>query len=147
MRFTTTIYSGNGTTTGIEIPPEVVDQLGSKRAKVVITLNGFTYRSSVASMGGRFLVSLSAERREAAGVAAGDEVQVDIEPDADKRELELGPAVEAALAANPAAKAAFDTLSFSAQQRHVLPIQSAKTEATRDRNIQKMLAALAPDAG
>lgn len=147
MEFTTQVYSGGGNTTGIEVPPEIVDQLGSKRAKVIITVNGFTYRSSVAPMGGRYLVALSAERRVAAGVRAGDRVLVAIERDTEKRELELGPHVEAALAAIPAARAAFGKLSYSTQQRYVLPIQSAKTDATRHRNTQKMLAALDPGAG
>lgn len=94
MRFTTTVYVSpdNVNLTGIEVPAEVVEKLGSKRPQVVISVNGFTYRSSVASMGGRYLVGLSTERREAAGVVGGDEVEVDIEVDTAPRVFELGEA-------------------------------------------------------
>lgn len=143
MRFTTIVQFGpTPNITGIEVPAGIVDQLGSKKPPVVVTVNGFSYRSTVASMGGRFMVGLSKERREAAGVAGGDEVEVDIELDTAKREFDLGAEGHAALEADAVAKAAWEKLSYSAQQRLGLPVSNAKTDATRDRNIQKLLAAL-----
>jgi Bacteriocin-protection, YdeI or OmpD-Associated/Domain of unknown function (DUF1905) len=142
MRFTTTVTQGNGNTTGIEIPAGVVEQLGSKNPKVTVAINGFSYRSSVASMGGTFMVGISAERRLAAGVKGGDIVEVDIELDTAKREVEIAPDVAAALSANPAAKAAFEKLSYSHQSRHVYAIDAAKKAETRERNIAKLIATL-----
>lgn len=141
MRFRATILSGGKTATGIPVPDEVVEAFG-KRAKVRVTLNGHTYRSSIASMGGRYLISLSAENRQKAGVAAGDEVDVDVELDTDKREVELAPDFAAALKAEPAAKAFFEGLSYSNKRWHTLSIDGAKTDDTRQRRIAKSVAML-----
>lgn len=142
MKFRATILSGGKTATGIPVPEEVVEALG-KRAKVKVTINGgHTYRSSIASMGGRYLISLSSENREKAGVGAGDEVDVDVELDTDKREVELAPDFAAALAAEPAAKAFFEGLSYSNQRWHTLAIDGAKTDETRQRRIAKSVATL-----
>ena len=142
MRFRATILSGGKTATGIPVPEHVVEALG-KRAKVTVTVNGgHTYRSSIASMGGRFLISLSAENREMAGVAAGDEIDVDVELDTEKREVELHPEFAAALDAEPEAKAFWQTLSYSNQRWHTLSIEGAKTDETRQRRIAKSVAML-----
>ena len=90
VRFQTTVELGGKTATGMQIPDDVVATLGpGRRPAVRITVGGHTYRTTVASMGGRFLVPLSAENRTAAGVAAGDEVDVDIELDDAPREIEV----------------------------------------------------------
>lgn len=141
MQFRATILSGGKTATGIGVPDDVVEAFG-KRAKVRVTVNGHTYRSSIASMGGRSLISLSAENREKAGVAAGDEVDVDVELDTDERKVELAPDFAEALAAEPAAKAFFETLSYSNQRWHTLSIDGAKTQETRERRINKSVAML-----
>ena len=104
MRIRTTIVQGSGNTTGIEVPPEVVEALGAgKRPPVTVTLNGYTYRSSIASMGGKFMISLSADNRARAGVSGGDELDVDIELDTAPREVQVPPDFSAALGAVPAA--------------------------------------------
>ena len=136
--FTTTIELGGKTATGFEVPAESVEALGTgKRPPVVVTIQGFSYRSSVAVMGGRFLVPLSAERREAAGVSAGDEVEVTLELDTEPRVVEVPADFAAALDAVPAARAAFDAMSFSHQRRHVEAIEQAKAPETRQRRIDK----------
>ena len=138
MRFRAVVELGGKTATGFEVPPEVVEALGSgKRPAVRVTVGGHTYRSTVATMGGRFLLPLSAENRTAAGVASGDEVDVDVELDTEPRVVEVPPDLAAALDADPAAKAAFDALSYSHRRRHVLAIDEAKTDATRQRRIAK----------
>ena len=142
MRFATTIHQ-TGNNTGIVVPDDVVEALGGgKRAKVVVTLHGHTYRSSLASMGGQVLISLSAENRAKAGVAGGDQVEVDVALDDAPRTVELPPELAEAFAADPAAKAAFDALSYSNQRRLAEPIAAAKAADTRARRVAKVLGEL-----
>jgi bacteriocin resistance YdeI/OmpD-like protein/uncharacterized protein DUF1905 len=138
MRFRVTLESNGKTAVGMVVPDEVVASLGKgKRPPVRVTINGYTYRSTVASMGGRFLVGVSATNRAGAGVAAGDEVDVDIELDTEPREVTVPPDLVAALDADAAAKGFFDGLSYSQKQWFVLNIEDAKTEQTRQRRITK----------
>jgi hypothetical protein len=130
------------------VPPEVVESLGAGRKPAVrVTVGGHTYRSTVATMGGRFLLPLSAENRTAAGVAAGDPVEVDVELDHAPRVVEVPADLAAALDAEPAARRRFDALSYSAQRRHVLGVEGAKAEATRQRRVTAAVATLAEEAG
>ena len=112
MRFTATVELGGKTATGIVVPDEVIVALGtSKRPPVTISINGYTYRTTAVRMGGRYLVPLAAENRAGAGVAAGDEVDVDIDNDAAPREVGLPDDLAAAM--DDAARATYDTLSFT----------------------------------
>jgi hypothetical protein len=143
MRFRTTIIQSDKTATGIRVPDDVVAALGSgKRPAVTITINGFTYRSTIAVMGGAFMVGVSAENRAGAGVAGGDEVDVDIELDTAPREVTVPPDFTSALDAEPAARATFERLSYSNKSWHVLQVTGAKTEETRQRRIAKSIDAL-----
>jgi Bacteriocin-protection, YdeI or OmpD-Associated/Domain of unknown function (DUF1905) len=139
MTFRATILLSGKTATGVEVPAEVVSELGpSKKPAVTVTLNGVhRYRSSVASMGGKFMLPISAEHRIAAGLAAGDEVDVTLEPDTAPREVVVPADLSAALDADPAARTFFDGLSYSNRLRHVLAIDGAKTQETRERRIAK----------
>lgn len=138
MRFRVTVESSGKTTTGVDVPVEVVEALGtSKRPPVRATINGFTYRSSVASMGGRFMLGISADVRAGSGVQAGDEVDIDLELDTEPREVSVPTDFTAALEDEPAAKALFDGLSYSNRLRIVLAIAGAKTPETRRRRIAK----------
>ncbi len=137
------IELGGKTATGIRVPAEVVEELGpGKRPPVRVTINGHTYRSTVAVMGGQFMVGVSAENRAAAGVAAGDEVDVDIELDTEPRQVEVPLDFAAVLDRDPGAKRHFDRLSYSNRRRHVLSIEEAKTPETRERRIVKAVATL-----
>ena len=143
MDFTTTVELGGKTATGMEVPPEVVTSLGAgKKPAVQVTVNGHTYRSTIATMGGRFLLPLSAENRTAAGIAAGDAVDVDVALDTAPRTVQVPADLAAALDADPAARARFDALSYSHQRRHVLAVEGAKAEATRARRVAGVLAEL-----
>ena len=143
VRFRTTILQSGPTATGIEVPPEVVEALGQgKRPPVTVTINGFTYRSTVAVMGGAYMVGVSAENRAGAGVKGGDEVDVDMELDTAPREVAVPPELAAALDAEPEARATFDKLSNSNKSWHVLQVTGAKTDETRDRRIAKSIEAL-----
>ena len=143
MRFRTTIAL-QGNNTGVVVPAEVVTALGAgKRPPVVVTLNGHTYRSSIASMGGRSLISLSKENRTKAGLVGGEELEVDVVVDDEPRVIEPPADLAAALAASPAAATAWAKLSYSHQRQHVLAIEEAKAPDTRQRRIDKAIATLA----
>lgn len=143
MQFRATIQLNGKTATGIRVPPEIVASLGpSKRPAVRVTINGYTYRSTVAPMGGEFMLPVSAEIRERAGVAAGDEVDVDIELDAAPREVTVPPDFADALDRDADARRFFDGLSYSNKRRHVLSIEEAKTAETRQRRIAKAVSLL-----
>jgi hypothetical protein len=138
MRFRTMIRQSGRTATGIQVPDEVVEALGAgRRPAVKVTVNGYTYRSTVAVMGGAFMISLSAEHRAAAGVAGGEEVEVDIDLDTAPREVSVPADFAATLDAEPAARRTFDGLSYSNKSWHVLQVEGAKTEETRQRRIAK----------
>jgi hypothetical protein len=144
MRFSATVLASGKTATGLEVPPEVVEELGGgKRAKVAVTLRGYTYRTSVAVMGGRYLIPVSAEVRAAAGVAAGDALEVEAVLDDAPRQVAVPADLAAALAEHAAAGAAFAALSYSAQRRHVLAVEGAKAAETRARRVAAVVASLA----
>ena len=134
MTFRATVELSGRSATGFVVPPEVVETLGAgRRPPVVVTVAGFSYRTTVAARGDRYLVPLSGERREAAGVAAGDEVDVTIELDTEPREVAAPPDLAAALAADPGAAAAFGWLGRSERYGVILPLLKARTPATRAR--------------
>ena len=138
MRFHTTLLQSGGTATGIHVPDEVVEALGSgKRPRVTVTINGYTYRNTIAVMGGEYMVGVSAEHRAGAGVAGGEEIDVDIELDTAPREVTVPDDFAAALDAEPAARATFDGLSYSNKSWHVLQVTGAKSDETRQRRIAK----------
>lgn len=144
MRFRSTIELGGKTATGFEVPAEVVEGLGAGgRPAVTVTVNGFTYRSTVATMGGRFLLPLSAENRQGAGVAAGDEVEVTVELDTAPREVTVPADLAEALDRVPEARTFFDGLSYSRRQRYVLLVEGAKKPETRQRRIEDSVTKLA----
>jgi Bacteriocin-protection, YdeI or OmpD-Associated/Domain of unknown function (DUF1905) len=138
MRFRTTILQAGKTATGIQVPDEVVEALGSgRRPAVKVTINGYTYRNTVAVMGGVYMVGVSAEHRSGAGVAGGDEVDVDVELDTAPREVAVPADFAAALDTEPNARRTFDGLSYSNKSWHVLQVTGAKTDETQQRRIAK----------
>ena len=143
MRFESTIRLTGKTACGIPVPEEIVSGLGSSRRPAVrVTINGYMYRSTVAHMGGEYLVGVSAENRQAAGVEAGQDVVVEIELDTEPRVLAVPADLAEALDRDPRARAFFDSLSYSNKQRLVLPIEAAKTSETRQRRVAKTVSAL-----
>jgi hypothetical protein len=140
VRYRTTVLLGGKTATGIEVPAEVVTGLGAgKRPPVSVTINGYTYRSTVAPMGGVFMLPVSAEVRAAAGVAAGDEVDVEVALDSEPREVSMPSDFSQALGRDVDAKRFFDGLSYSNKRRLVLAIEGAKSDETRQRRIAKTI--------
>ena len=143
MRYRATILQTGRNTAGIQVPPAVIEALGAgKRPPVTVIVNGFAYRTTVAVMGGDYMVGLSGERRAAAGVNGGDMVDVDIELDVAPREIDVPADFAAALDAEPAARATFDRLSYSNKSWHTLQIEGARTADTRARRIARSVATL-----
>jgi hypothetical protein len=143
MRFHTTILQAGKTATGIRIPDEIVEGLGAgKRPPVRVTINGYTYRSTVAVMGGDYMVGVNADNRAGADVAGGDQVDVDIELDTAPREVAVPADFAAALDAEPDARRTFDNLSNSNKGWHTGQIEGAKTDETRQRRIARSIDAL-----
>jgi uncharacterized protein YdeI (YjbR/CyaY-like superfamily) len=109
---------------------------------VRVTINGYTYRSSIASMGGKFMLGVSNEVRAKAGVAAGQEVDVNIELDTEPREVVVPDDFKKALTKDKAATKTFEALSYSNKRRLVLAIEAAKAADTRQRRIEKTVGLL-----
>ena len=132
-----------GNNTGIEVPADVVAALGAgKRAPVVVNVNGYEYRSTVAPMGGKFLLPFSAQRRKESGIKGGDAIDVEITVDTAPRTVEVPDDLQAALDASPAAAAAWEKLSYSQRKAHVTSVRGAKAAETRARRITKVTATL-----
>lgn len=143
MRFDSGVELGGETATGLEVPAQVVEALGAgRRPAVTVTVNGHSYRSTIAVMGGRFLLPLSAENRTASGLAAGDAVEVEVELDNAPRVVEVPPNLALALAGEPRVKAAFERLAYSHQLRHVLVVTGAKQPETRQRRVTSAMETL-----
>ncbi len=143
MRFSGELQATGGNTTGFLLPDAFVEELGGGgRPKVVVTVNGYTFRSSIARMGGEYWLGVSAERRAEAGVKAGDLLDLEIELDTAPRRIEVPDDLAAALEADPAAKEFWATLSYSNQRWHAEQITGAKQAETRARRVAKSLAML-----
>jgi len=143
VRIRAELRATGGNTTGFRIDDAVVAALGGGgRPKVVVTVNGFEWRSSIARMGGEYWLGVSAERRAGAEIAAGDVLDVEVVLDTAIREVEVPADLAAALDAEPAARAVWDKLSYSHQNRHVLNITGAKTAETRARRVAKSVSML-----
>jgi len=142
MKFKTTILQF-GNNTGIDVPEEIVLGFGhGKKPPVVITIHDYTYRSTIAVMGGKYLVSLSAEHRKNAKVAGGDDVEINIELDTEPRTVELPDDFSQILDINKSAKINFEKLSQSKKKAIILSITDAKTEETRQKRIEKAIETL-----
>jgi len=142
-RFRAKVLLAGKTATGVEVPAKVVEGLRStKRPAVRVTINGYTYRSSIAPMGGTFMLGISDEVRNNAHVKAGDTVDVDVELDTEKRDVEVPPELAKALAKDANAKKYFESLSYSRKNALVAPIANGKTPETRERNLAKAMQAL-----
>ncbi|MFD7786166.1 YdeI/OmpD-associated family protein [Streptomyces nojiriensis] len=128
---------------GLEVPPEVVAALGgSARPPVTITVNGHSWRSRVAIMRGRHLLGFSNANRQTAGLAVGEEVEVELELDTEPRVVVEPPDFARALDDDLVARAAYDNLAHGRKHEHVRAIESAKQPETRRRRIEKAIGTL-----
>ena len=124
-------------------PCLAVEALGKgKRPPVVVTINGYTYRNTVAVYGDEYLIGVSAEHRAASGLKAGDQIEVDLELDTAPREIEVPPDFAAALEQDPEAKRFFEGLSYSNKRRFTELVTGTKSAETRQRRIEKFVGQL-----
>lgn len=136
MQFQTTIRQAGKTATGIPVPDEVVAGLGAgKRPAVQVTINGYTYRSTIATMDGEFMIPLAAEHRAASGVAGGQDVTVALELDTAPREVVVPEDLAAALEGDAEASRFFESLSYSQKRWYALRVEGAKKAETRERRV------------
>ena len=148
MQFRAVVEQNGKTATGITVPAEIVEALAAgKKPAVSVTINGYTYRSSIASMSGEYKIPVSADVREAAGIKAGDAVSVELTLDTAPREVAVPPDFAAALAVEPVARTTFDRISYSEKRWFVLGIEDAKTPETRQRRIDKAIERLREGRG
>jgi Bacteriocin-protection, YdeI or OmpD-Associated/Domain of unknown function (DUF1905) len=139
ITFHTTILQTGKNAAGIEIPAQVIEKLGGgKRPLVRVTIKGYTYHSAVATMSGKFMVGVSAENRQAAGVQGGEEVDVTLDLDLQPRTVEIPPDLKSALVAAGALEA-FEKSAPSMRKEYVRQVEEAKVQETRERRIAKIV--------
>jgi hypothetical protein len=132
-----------GNNTGIEVPADVVAALDAgKRPAVVVNVNGYEYRSTVAPMGGKYLLPFSADRRKESGIQGGDAIDVELTLDTAPRTVEVPDDLQSALNASPTAAAAWEKLSYTHKKEHVQSVLDAKKAETRARRIAAVVAKL-----
>jgi Bacteriocin-protection, YdeI or OmpD-Associated/Domain of unknown function (DUF1905) len=140
VTFETTL-TARGNNTGIEVPDEVIERLGhGRRPPVLVRVNGYEYRSTVAVMGGSYLIGVSAAVRAATGLKGGDPISVTLSVADTPREVDVPADFDAAMAEHELARPFFDQLSNSLQRYHVDNVNAAKTPETRQRRIEKAVA-------
>jgi hypothetical protein len=141
--FETILIRAGKTATGIEVPPEIVASLStSKKPAVKVSFNGYEYRSTIAVMGGKFMIPVSAERRAGAKIKGGDNLTVTLELDTEPRILEIPEDLAMAFEQNASAKEKFEVLSYSQKRVHTLSVEGAKTPETRAKRVAKAIEAL-----
>jgi hypothetical protein len=139
VTFHTTILKTGQNTTGIQVPEEVIEKLGGgKQPLVRVTVKKYTYRSAVAVMSGKYMIALSAENRQAAGIQGGEEADVTLELDLEPRTVQLPKDLEAALKKAGAINA-FENSAPSMRKEYVRQVEEAKAQETRERRIAKIV--------
>ena len=137
VTFNTTLLQAEGkNATGISVPADVIAALGKgKKPPVKVSLNGYSYRTTIAAYGDVFMLPVSQQHREAAGVKAGDDLEVVLELDLEPRTVDVPDDLAAALAQKPGAAATFGALSYTRRKEFVRQVEEAKTQETRTRRI------------
>lgn len=137
QRFETTLWrpDGEGTSTFIQVPLDVRATFGRARPPVLVTVNGYTYRSTIAVYGGRSYLPVNKEHREKAGVAPGDTITVELTPDPESQQVQVPDDLRGALDDDPAVRTLFDALSYSHRREYVIWVDGAKRPETRERRI------------
>jgi hypothetical protein len=143
MRFRGTLELHGKTATGIDVPDEIIEALGGgKRPPVMVTIGGHTFRTTIAPMGGQYLLGVNAENRAAAGATAGDVLDIEIVLDTAPREIAVPDDLAAALSTDAKATATFDSLSYTHRKEWVRWIEEAKKPETRATRLVKTVDSL-----
>lgn len=127
----------------IELKFDVKKVFGRARAPLRVSINGYSYRSTVSVYGGRYYLPVRRSHREAAGVKVGDTVSLVLETDTSPRVIKAPPELARALAKDAKARAAWIKLSYSHKREHADAIRNAKKPETRVRRVKRALAMLA----
>lgn len=140
VAFTTILIKDDGSNaTGIEVPAELITELGAgKKPKVKVTVNGFTYSTTVAVFGGAYFIPVSAERRQAADIHANDRIEVTLELDTEPRTVDIPADLTEALQKRGLLEA-FQGLSYTYRKEYARQVETAKALETRTRRIHKIL--------
>jgi hypothetical protein len=139
MKFKTKIFTGGGNTAGFWVPEEVVESFDKgKRIPVIVTINGYSYRSTIASYDGKSAIGVSMENREKANLKVGDEVEIELVYDDKPREVEVPEDMQKELDKNPKAKELFEKLSYTNRKEYVRWINDAKKDETRKARLEKL---------
>ncbi len=142
MKFISTIFQ-SGNNLGIEIPEKIIYELGAgKKPPVVITIQSYTYRSTVAVMSGKFLVPLSSAHRKFTSAEGGDQIEIEIKLDDQPRNVEIPEDLSLRFEANQNAKKFFETLPPSSKKKVVTLLDAAKTTDTRIKRLDKFVSDL-----
>lgn len=139
----TAVLEPRGPAGALVLTDEQVAELSERKAAPVrVTVGDRTARLRVARMGGENLIGFSKAVRAELGVEIGDTLEVEIALDDAPREVEVPPELAEALAANPAARAAFDALAYSHRKEHARAVADAKRPETRARRVAAVIDAL-----
>jgi hypothetical protein len=140
-KYKTTIER-DGSMCFIPVPFDPKPLFGKVRAPVRVTLNGYTYRSTIAAMGGTTCIPLRKSNREAAGLEGGETIEVRLDLDTDERTVEAPADLAKALKAAPPAWDRWKELSFTHQREYAEAVEGAKKPETRTRRIENAVRAL-----
>lgn len=144
MRYRTTLLRFGPNNTGIEVPEEILAALGrGRRVKVVATVNGYTYRTSIAPAYGKILMPFSSEHRTASGLSGGEAIEVELTVDDAPRDVDVPADLATALAGTPEAAAFFNGLSYTNKRAYTLWVDEAKKAETRSARVERAVAMLA----
>ncbi len=143
IRFSTRLLQTGKTTTGIEVPADILERLGGgARPAVAVRVNDYAYRTTAGVMGGKTLLPFSAEHRAASALKGGDAIEVELVLDTAPRTVDIPADLDRALEAEPALRAAFLKQAPSRQKADVQNILGAKAPETRARRIEAIVARL-----
>lgn len=138
----TTLVIGDGNHASLHIPDSVLAELGSnRRAPLKVTINGHTYRSTSTAVNGECRVVFPQAERDAAGVGAGDAVEVTLELEVGHREVELPSELEDALV-TASLRDVFEALTYSKRREFARQVAEAKAAETRAKRVEKVLATI-----
>jgi hypothetical protein len=137
-RFETELVAKGGGVVA-EVPDDVMEELGGGRVPVVATVNRYSWRTTTAVYGGVAMIGLNKAVRQAAGVAPGDRVAVELARDDQPREVEVPEALAVAFANDVLARDAFNSLAYTHRREYAEWIAEAKRPETRERRVAKAL--------
>lgn len=141
VTYTTTVI-GHGNHAALEVPDEVLAELGTnKRAPLKVSINGYNFQTTATGVDGKCMIPFAMKDREGSGTKAGDVIEVTVELDSGHREVEMHPELVSALAAASLTEV-FEALTYSKRKEFARQVNEAKADETRAKRIQKVIESL-----